>query len=115
MPPGSGRAGRRRWAPQGKPSRPAKVSLKRLRLGRQTLDQLLAQKVRSEVSLWPQWQNLFNLEPELVSYNLTSTYFQGRGPRERARFGYSRDGEPENRPRGWTAWRLPPLIEASCA
>ncbi|MGH9578976.1 MAG: IS1634 family transposase, partial [Terriglobales bacterium] len=40
---------------------------------------------------------MFSIEPELVFYDITSTYFEGRGPAELGRFGYSRDGKPRNR------------------
>jgi transposase len=40
---------------------------------------------------------LFSIEPELVFYDITSTYFEGRGPAELGRFGYSRDGKPRHR------------------
>jgi len=40
---------------------------------------------------------LFSLRPDLVFYDLTSTYFEGEGPQELARFGYSRDGKRRNR------------------
>ena len=33
----------------------------------------------------------------MVFYDLTSTYFEGRGPVGLAGFGYSRDGKPRNR------------------
>ena len=33
----------------------------------------------------------------MVFYDLTSTYFEGRGPAGLADFGYSRDGKPRNR------------------
>ena len=39
----------------------------------------------------------FSLEPDLVFYDLTSTYFEGAGPASLARFGYSRDERPRNR------------------
>jgi Transposase DDE domain len=34
---------------------------------------------------------------DLVFYDITSTYFEGAGPAELGRFGYSRDGKPRNR------------------
>jgi hypothetical protein len=33
----------------------------------------------------------------MVFYDLTSTYFEGRGPVALAEFGYSRDGKGRNR------------------
>ena len=45
-----------------------------------TLDQLLAHKERIEVELFARLRDLFHLEVEMVFYDLTSTYFEGRGP-----------------------------------
>jgi transposase len=39
-------------------------------------------------------RDLFHLQVEMVFYDLTSTYFEGRGPMGLAGFGYSRDGKP---------------------
>jgi transposase len=86
-----------RWAPQWKASRRVKVSFEQLRLWYKTLDDLLAHKVRIETAIWQELRNLFSLEPELVFYDITSTYFEGQGPAELGRFGYSRDGKPRNR------------------
>lgn len=86
-----------RWVPEWKQSRRVKVSFEQLRLWYETLDELLAEKPRVEVGIWQQLRNLFSVEPELVFYDITSTYFEGQGPAELARFGYSRDGKPRNR------------------
>jgi transposase len=86
-----------RWVPQWKASRRVKVSFEQLRLWYETLDDLLAQKARIETAIWRELRDLFSLEPELVFYDLTSTYFEGQGPAELGRFGYSRDGKPRNR------------------
>jgi len=86
-----------RWTPQWKTSRRVKVSFEQLRLWYQTLDELIAAKDRIETGIWQELRNLFSLEPELVFYDITSTYFEGRGPAELGRFGYSRDGKPRNR------------------
>jgi len=87
----------RRWMPEWKPSRRVKVSFEQLRLWYETLDHLLAGKARIEMAIWQQLRDLFSLEPELVFYDLTSTYFEGQGPAELGRFGYSRDGKPRHR------------------
>ena len=87
----------RRWVPEWKQSRRVKVSFPQLRLWYETLDDLLVEKERLEVGLWQQLRDLFSLEPELVFYDITSTYFEGQGPAELARFGYSRDGKPRHR------------------
>jgi len=86
-----------RWMPQWKTSRRVKVSFEQLRLWHQTLDELIAEKGRIETGIWQELRNLFSLEPDLVFYDITSTYFEGRGPVELGRFGYSRDGKPRNR------------------
>jgi len=86
-----------RWMPQWKASRRVKVSFEQLRLWYETLDDVLAGKPQIETALWQELRDLFSLEPELVFYDITSTYFEGRGPAELGRFGYSRDGKPRNR------------------
>lgn len=86
-----------RWVPQWKASRRVKVSFEQLRLWYETLDDLLAQKAQIETAIWQELRDLFSLEPELVFYDLTSTYFEGPGPAELGRFGYSRDGKSRNR------------------
>src|SRR5208337_1250673 len=50
---------------------------------------------RIEVGLYQRLRDLFNFQPELVFYDLTSTYFTGHGP-ALAKHGYSRDGQPRN-------------------
>lgn len=86
-----------RWKPEWKPSRRVKVSFEQLRLWYETLDDLFLQKPQIEKSIWQQLRDLFTLEAELVFYDITSTYFEGQGPAELGRFGYSRDGKPRNR------------------
>jgi transposase len=86
-----------RWIPEWKQSRRVKVSFEQLRLWYETLDELLAEKERLEVAVWQQLRDLFSVEPELVFYDITSTYFEGQGPAELGRFGYSRDGKPRHR------------------
>jgi transposase len=46
--------------------------------------------------LYERLRDLFSLRPDLVLYDITSTYFEGAGPPEFARHGYSRDGKPRN-------------------
>ena len=86
-----------RWTPQWKASRRVKVSFEQLRLWYETLDDVLAGKTQIETAIWQELRDLFSIEPELVFYDITSTYFEGRGPAELGRFGYSRDGKPRNR------------------
>jgi len=91
-----GRDGKRilpRWKQQGR----VRVDLNWLQEWYRTLDQLLVRKERIEVELFGRLRDLFHLQVELVFYDLTSTYFEGRGPAGLADFGYSRDGKPHNR------------------
>jgi transposase len=48
------------------------------------------------VALYDRWRDLFHFEPDLVFYELTSTYFEGHGPEGLAKHAYSRDGKPRN-------------------
>jgi transposase len=86
-----------RWVPQWKPWRRVKVSFEQLRLWYQTLDDLLAEKARIEKEIYLELRNLFSPQADLVFYDLTSTYFEGRGPGQLGQFGYSRDGKPRKR------------------
>lgn len=61
-----------------------------------TLDQLRAAKDQLEVGLYQRLRDLFSLQPDLVLYDITSTYFEGAGPQDFAKHGYSRDGKPHN-------------------
>jgi hypothetical protein len=86
-----------RWQPQWKAWRRVKVSFEQLNLWYQTLDDLLPEKGRIEKELYFRLRDLFSLQPDLVFYDLTSTYFEGQGPAELARCGYSRDSKPRHR------------------
>jgi transposase len=91
-----GRDGKRilaRWKQQGR----VRVDLNWLQEWYRTLDQLLARKERIEVELFGRLRDLFHLQAEMVFYDLTSTYFEGRGPVGLADFGFSRDGKSRNR------------------
>lgn len=59
-----------------------------------TLDQLHEAKDRIEVALYHRLRDLFSFKPDLVLYDITSTYFEGVGPHDFAKHGYSRDGKP---------------------
>src|SRR5271170_5571102 len=61
-----------------------------------TLDQLLACKAQVEYALFVRLRDLFSLQVDMVFYDLTSTYFEGRGPTEMGAHGHSRDGKPRN-------------------
>jgi len=86
-----------RWVPVWKQSRRVKVSFEQLRLWYHSLDDLLRQKSRIEKQVLLEVRNLFSMRPDLAFYDITSTYFEGSGPAELARFGYSRDGKPRKR------------------
>jgi transposase len=89
------RRGRRfvpRWRRHGR----VQVDFKQLEEWYRTLDALIAAKGDIEVQLYGRLRDLFSLRPELVFYDITSTYFEGSGPEELARHGYSRDGKPQN-------------------
>lgn len=83
--------------PGWKQSRRVKVDFEQLRLWYQSLDDLRAQKARIEKQVFLELRNLFRLRPDLVFYDITSTFFEGAGPTELGRFGDSRDGKPRNR------------------
>ncbi len=62
-----------------------------------TLDQLHDAKDRIEVALYHRLRDLFSFKPDLVLYDITSTYFEGAaGPKDFTKHGYSRDGKPQN-------------------
>jgi hypothetical protein len=57
-----------------------------------TLDHLLEAKEDIEKGLYERLRDLFSLKPDLVRYDITSTYVEGSGPQGLARHGYSRVG-----------------------
>jgi transposase len=73
-----------------------RVQARQLAQWYRTLDELCARKSEVERELFLRLRTLFALKPDLVLYDLTSTYFEGQGPAH-ARHGYSRDGRPRNR------------------
>jgi transposase len=85
----------RRYVPCWKEHVRVKVDLRQLQSWYRTLDHLYLNKSRIEVGLYHRLRDLFHLQPELVFYDLTSTYFAGHGP-SIAKHGYSRDGRPRN-------------------
>jgi transposase len=74
-----------------------RVAWRQLKTWYRTLDQLQARKRDLERALFLTLRDLFSLKVDLVFYDLTSTYFEGQGPADLARHGYSRDGKPRNR------------------
>jgi transposase len=89
------RQGRRflpRWQRKGR----VQVHFQQLQAWYRTLDRLTAAKSAIEVSLYQRLRDLFSLQPDLVLYDITSTYFEGQGPEGLATHGYSRDGKSQN-------------------
>jgi transposase len=87
------RAGRRylpHWKQQGR----VRVDLTVLQYWYRTLDHLIVNQAKIELALYGSLRDLFHFEPDLVFYDLTSTYFEGAGPATLAKHGYSRDGQP---------------------
>ena len=48
------------------------------------------------MDLYNRLRDLFSLKPDLVLYDITGTSFEGAGPVDFARDGYSRDSKPHN-------------------
>jgi transposase len=86
----------RRFVPHWHRRRRVRVHPRQLDAWYRTLDQLHAAKDRIEVALYHRLRDLFRLQAELVLYDITSTYFEGAGPDDFAKHGYSRDGKPQN-------------------
>ena len=85
-----------RYLPRWRQHRRVQVEWAQLQSWYRTLDHLLLNKDRVEVALFERLRTLFAFEPELVFYDLTSTYFEGHGPADLAKHGHSRDGKPRN-------------------
>lgn len=60
------------------------------------LEQLIKRKEKIEVGIFKELQRRLGLKMDLVFYDLTSSYFEGRGPKL-AKFGYSRDRRPDRK------------------
>ena len=84
-----------RYAPRWKRQGRVQVDLTQLQHWYRTLDHLLLNQATLEVALYERLRTLFDFQPDLVMYDLTSTYFEGHGP-PLAKHGYSRDGRPRN-------------------
>jgi transposase len=86
----------RRFVPHWHRRGRVQVDFRQLQSWYRTLDRLVAAKNNLEVALYGRLRDLFSLKPELVLYDITSTYFEGAGPTDFAKHGYSRDGKPQN-------------------
>src|SRR5262245_33325348 len=86
----------RRFVPHWHTRGRVKVHHRQLDAWYRTLDQLVAIKEQLEVRLYQRLRDLFSLQPDLVLFDITSTYFEGAGPKDFAKHGYSRDGKAQN-------------------
>ena len=86
----------RRFVPRWQRSGRVQVHFQQLQAWYRTLDRLTAAKSAIEVALYQRLRDLFSLQPDLVLYDITSTYFEGHGPEGLAKHGYSRDGKAQN-------------------
>jgi transposase len=86
----------RRFVPHWHQRRRVRVHPRQLDAWYRTLDQLDAAKDEIEVALYHRLRDLFSFKPDLVLYDITSTYFEGAGPQDFAKHGYSRDGKSQN-------------------
>ena len=83
----------RRYTPSWKRQGRVQVDSAQLQRWYRTLDHLIVNKEAIEVALYVRLRTLFDFQPDLVMYDLTSTYFEGHGP-PLAKHGYSRDSKP---------------------
>jgi transposase len=86
----------RRFVPHWQRKGRVQVHHRQLGAWYRTLDVLFKAKDKIEVALYHRLRDLFSLKPDLVLYDITSTYFEGAGPADFAKHGYSRDGKPQN-------------------
>jgi transposase len=86
----------RRFLPHWHQHQRVRVHPRQLDAWYRTLDQLHQAKDKIEVALYHRLRDLFSFKPDLVLYDITSTYFEGAGPADFAKHGYSRDGKPQN-------------------
>jgi transposase len=86
----------RRFIPHWHQHKRVRVDFRQLEAWYRTLDQLVAAKERIEVALYHRLRDLFSFKPDLVLYDITSTYFEGAGPTNFAKHGHSRDRKPHN-------------------
>lgn len=60
-----------------------------------SLDFLAENKESIELELFERTKSLFDLQVDMVFWDTTSTYFEGNGPAELGRYGYSKDSRPD--------------------
>lgn len=89
-------SGGRRYVPSWKRSGRVQVDSGQLARWYRTLDALLVGKERIEREVYLRLRDLFSLKVDVVFYDLTSSYFEGRGPSGLAEHGYSRDKRPRD-------------------
>jgi hypothetical protein len=77
----------RRFVPHWHRRRRVRVHPRQLDAWYRTLDQLHQAKDKIEVALYHRLRDLFSFKPELVLYDITSTYFEGSGPADFAKHG----------------------------
>ena len=86
----------RRFVPHWHQHQRVRVHFQQLEAWYRTMDQLVAATEKIEVALYHRLRDLFSFKPDLVLYDITSTYFEGAGPAGFAKHGHSRDGKPHN-------------------
>jgi hypothetical protein len=86
----------RRFVPQWRQRGRVQVHHQQLECWYRTLDRLVRAKSKIEVQLYYRLRDLFSFQPDLVFYDITSTYFEGAGPEGLPKHGYSRDGKSKN-------------------
>jgi len=94
----------RRWVPAWRDDAARKASKtprvrvepRQLQQWYRTLDQLLERKPKIEHELYLRLRDLATFQVDVVFYDLTSTYFEGKGPTVLGAHGYSRDCRPRD-------------------
>jgi transposase len=86
----------RRFIPHWHSRGRVRVHPRQLEAWYRTLDQLYRAKNKIEVALYDRLRDPFSFKPDLVLYDITSTYFEGAGPANLAKHGHNRDGKPRN-------------------
>jgi transposase len=60
-----------------------------------SLDFLAENKESIELELFERTKTLFDLQLDMVFWDTTSTYFEGKGPAQLGEYGYSKDSRPD--------------------